>query len=68
MDMMAMALLFDMASRNRPWDERFEPPPQSRRRPFAKRLLAAVFRKRQPAETSDGCGGSFTVSCAGGAK
>ncbi|WP_324762932.1 hypothetical protein SO078_03155 [Sinorhizobium meliloti] len=68
MDMMAMALLFDMASRNRPWDERFEPPPQSRRPRFAKRLLAAVFRKRQPAETSDGCGGSFTVSCAGGAK
>ncbi|MDE4600402.1 hypothetical protein ACVIVC_005744 [Sinorhizobium meliloti] len=53
MDMMAMALLFDMASRNRPWDERFEPRPPSRRRRFAKRLLSAVFRKRQPAETSE---------------
>ncbi|WP_020487467.1 hypothetical protein [Sinorhizobium meliloti] len=50
MDMMAMALLFDMASRNRPWDERFEPPPQNRRPRFAKRLFAAVFRKRQLAE------------------
>lgn len=61
MDMMAMALLFDMASRNRHWDERFEPRPPSRRRRFAKRLLSAVFRRRQPAETSEGCAGSFTV-------
>lgn len=68
MDMMAMALLFDMASRNRHWDERFEPRPPSRRRRFAKRLLSAVFRKRQPADTSEGCAGSFAVSCAGGVK
>ncbi|ASQ04980.1 hypothetical protein GOB91_19045 [Sinorhizobium meliloti] len=68
MDMMAMALLFDMASRNRPWDERFEPRTPSRRRHFAKRLLSAMFRRRQPAETRDGCAGSFAASCAGGVK
>lgn len=64
MDMMAMALLFDMASRNRRWDERFESRPPSRRQRFAKSLLAAMFRNRQPAEKSAVCAG--TASCAGG--
>lgn len=68
MDMMAMALLFDMASRNSRWDEPFEPRPPSRRRGFAKRLFAAMLRKRQPSKTHDGCAGKFTASCAGAVK
>jgi len=51
MDMMAMALLFDMASRNRRWDEQFEPRRPGRTRTFAKRLLAALFSKRRTEET-----------------
>ncbi len=57
MDMMAMALLFDMASRNRRWDEQFEPRSKGRTETFAERMLAALFRKSRPAERRDDCEG-----------
>jgi hypothetical protein len=68
MDMMAMAFLFDMASRNRRWDERFEPRRPGRTRIFAKRLLAALFSKRQTEEKAGDCTGTWNVSCVGSGK
>lgn len=53
MDMIAMAVLFEMASRNRRWDEQFEPRRPSRTKDFPRELFAALFRRRQPAETHD---------------
>lgn len=57
MDMLAMAYLFDLASKNRRWDEHFEPRPPSRATLLARRLLAFAGKKRsaeQPsAETCD---------------
>ncbi|WP_042776596.1 hypothetical protein [Sinorhizobium fredii] len=57
MDMMAMAVLFDMASRNRRWDEQFES--RSRRLPetLAEHTFAALFRKSRTAEMRDDCEG-----------
>jgi hypothetical protein len=68
MDMMAMAFLFDMASRNRRWDEQFEPRRPGRTRIFAKRLLAALFSKRQTDEKAGDCTGTWNVSCVGSGK
>ncbi|PLT86647.1 hypothetical protein BMJ34_31870 [Sinorhizobium medicae] len=68
MDMMAMALLFDTASRNRRWDEPFEPRPPSRRPGFARRFIAAMLRKRRPAKTHDGCAGNLAASCGSAVK
>lgn len=55
MDMMAMAFLFDMASkqasRNRRWEDAFEPPRPSRTKSVAKWLVAALFLKRRRAGT-----------------
>ncbi|WP_026613175.1 hypothetical protein [Ensifer aridi] len=68
MDMMAMALLFDMASRNRRWDEQFEPRRPGRTRTFAKRLLAALFSKRRTEETPGDRTGAWSVSCVGSGK
>lgn len=47
MDMLAMAYLFDLLSKNRPWDEDFEPRPPSRLKRFIKRLLS-TFISKQP--------------------
>lgn len=57
MDMMAMALLFDMASRNRRWDEEFERRSRARSETLTEGLLAALFRKSRPAERRDDCDG-----------
>ena len=57
MDMMAMALLFDMASRNRRRDEQFEPRSKDRTGSFAEHLFAALFRKSRPAERCGECAG-----------
>ncbi|APG83505.1 hypothetical protein [Sinorhizobium americanum] len=57
MDMMAMAVLFDMASRNRRSDEEFERRSRGRTETLAENLLAALFRTSRPAERRDDCGG-----------
>ncbi|WP_164924173.1 hypothetical protein [Sinorhizobium fredii] len=57
MDMMAMAVLFDMASRNRRRDEQFEPRSRDRTETVAEQLLAALFRKSRPVERCDDCDG-----------
>lgn len=56
MDMMAMAVLFDMASRNRRWDKQFEPRP-CRVETFADHIFAALFRKSRPDARRDDCQG-----------
>ncbi|THK37992.1 hypothetical protein EHS39_10860 [Ensifer sp. MPMI2T] len=67
MDMMAMAVLFEMASRNRRWDERFEPR-RSRTKDFAKALFATLFRRRQPAETHEDSAETWPAFCASSMK
>ncbi|AFL48959.1 hypothetical protein ABIE78_005277 [Sinorhizobium fredii] len=57
MDMMAMAVLFDMASRNRRREDQFEPRSKGRRETFGEHMLAALFRKPRPAERRDDCDG-----------
>jgi hypothetical protein len=42
MDMMAMAYLFDLLSKNRRWDKDFEPRPPSRAKRLGRWLMAAV--------------------------
>ena len=56
MDMMAMAVLFDMASRNRRSDEEFERRSRGRTETLAENLFAALFRTSRPAERRDDCG------------
>ncbi|WP_026618292.1 hypothetical protein M728_000325 [Ensifer sp. WSM1721] len=68
MDMMAMALLFDMASRNRRWDEQFEPRRPARTKTFAKRLLAAFFSKRHAGEKAGDHTGTWNASCVAAAN
>ncbi|OAP41589.1 hypothetical protein AU381_03815 [Sinorhizobium glycinis] len=58
MDMMAMALLFEMASRNRRWDEQFEPRSKVRTETFAEHMFAALFRRPRPAERRGDCEGT----------
>jgi hypothetical protein len=57
MDMMAMAVLFDMASKNRRWDEEFERRSTGRSETLAENLVAALFRKSRPVERRDNCDG-----------
>ncbi|WEX78074.1 hypothetical protein PYH37_002924 [Sinorhizobium numidicum] len=68
MDMMAMAYMFDLLSKNRPWDEAFEPRPPSRTERLATRLLSTVIRKRRPVETCRDYESTRTASCEGGIK
>ncbi|WP_331373337.1 hypothetical protein [Sinorhizobium chiapasense] len=55
MDLMAMAYLFDMLSKNRRWDEAFEPlrPP---RKTLVGRLISAIARKSPPKKRRSDCG------------
>lgn len=68
MDMMAMAVLFDMASRNRRWDKPFEPRRPSRTKEFAKELFAVFFRRRRPAETHEDTVDACPALCASSMK
>ena len=56
MDMMAMAVLFDMASRNRRSYEPFEPR-SGRDETFADHIFAALFGKSRPVARRDDCDG-----------
>ncbi|NRP71631.1 hypothetical protein ILFOPFJJ_02519 [Ensifer psoraleae] len=55
MDMMAMAYLFDMLSRNRRWEESFEPR-RPRRKALMGRLISAITRKLPPEKCREDCG------------
>ncbi|MDK1488559.1 hypothetical protein QN219_00565 [Sinorhizobium sp. 7-81] len=55
MDMMAMAYLFDMLSKNRRWEESFEPR-QPRRRALMGRLISTITRKLPPEKCREDCG------------
>ena len=72
MDMMAMAFLFDMASkqasRNRRADDLFVPPRPSRTKSVAKWLVAALFLKRRPAGTCDHPSAGSWTACRTGIK
>ncbi len=58
MDMMAMAFLFDMASRNRRLDERFDIRAPACEETFAEHMFSALFRKRRRTEFPEDCDGA----------
>ncbi len=55
MDMMAMAILFDMASRNRRSGDRYDVRSPAREETFAERLFPALFSRRKRTETGGDC-------------
>ncbi|MBP2235595.1 hypothetical protein J2Z31_002087 [Sinorhizobium kostiense] len=55
MDMMAMALLFDMASRNRRPGDAFNVRSPARETTFAERLFPALLRGRKQLEIDRDC-------------
>jgi len=55
MDMMAMAFLFDMASRNRRPGDAFNVRSPARERTFAERMFSALFRRRKQLEIDRDC-------------
>lgn len=61
MDMMAMAFLFDMASRNRRVDERFDMRAPACRETLAEHMFSALFRKRRRTDIPEDCDGTRGV-------
>ncbi|AUX75300.1 hypothetical protein [Sinorhizobium sp. NG07B] len=57
MDMMAMALLFDMASKNRRSDEQAERRSRDRTGNLAEHLIGALFRRPRPPARHGDCEG-----------
>ncbi|MBP1885993.1 hypothetical protein [Sinorhizobium mexicanum] len=55
MDLMAMAFLFDMLSKNRRWDDTFRPR-RPQRKALMGRLFSAITQKSPPEKCRTDCG------------